>query len=337
MIKISFILPCYNTGQYLSQCIESLLEQGFDKDEYEIICVDNAATDNTAELLEKYDQLYPEVKIVRLPVNQCSGGAYNAGLDIAQGKYVQFVDSDDYIKSNSVISLYELMEKKSLEMLYFNIESFNGDKELTHIDNLRFNGNVINDIEVKSGDGFLSVFLNSHEIDTIPVPAYRKIILREKLIESGIRFTPTTIGTDFVHNVELLSKFNRIAAICNKPYMFRYNPNGVTKSKMTPAKIIYALNNYCRAFEVVRNSIWSISNKQALTKEIINTINNYLLYLKDVNSKDSIIIYQKLCHISTLQLIAKGSMSKLFLNHPRVYAKLLHAPLLVKIAYRYIK
>ena len=122
MLKISFILPCYNTGKYLCQCVESLLAQGFDKDEYEIICVDNAATDNTAELLKELSVKYPEVKVVTLPVNKCSGGAYNAGLEVAQGKYVLFVDSDDYLKENSVLPLIEKMESNHLDALFFNIE-----------------------------------------------------------------------------------------------------------------------------------------------------------------------------------------------------------------------
>ena len=337
-IKVSFILPCYNTGRYLTQCVESLIDQGLRNDEFEIICVNNAATDNTAELLAELSKKYSVVKVVTLLVNQCSGGAYNAGLDVAQGKYVQFVDSDDYLKTGSILPLYELMERESLEMLFFNIESFKGNGELTHIDNLRFNGNIQKEINVSTGDEFLSTFLSYHMIDTIPVPAYRKMILKSKLIESGIRFSHTTIGTDFVHNIELLTKFNRIAAICNKIYMFRYNPDGVTKSKMTTSKIVYALNNYSKAFVVVNQSKWNESNKTIIKQELGDTINRYLLYIRNVESEDVAIVFRQLNNLPALHSVAKGVMTNLFLNHPKLYAKFigLKYPLLTKMAYKFL-
>ena len=337
-IKVSYILPCYNTGKYLRRCVESLLDQGFNNEEYEIICVNNAATDNTQELLADLSSSFPVVKVVNLLVNQCSGGAYNAGVDIAQGKYVQFVDSDDYIKRGSVLRLYNLMESKSLEMLYFNIESFSGDDQLTHIDDLVFNGNIKNDINVTSGDGFLSEFLNSHEVGIIPVPAYRKIILREKLLESEIRFSHTTIGTDFVHNIELLSKFTKIAAICDKLYMFRYNPDGVTKSKMTSSKIVYALNNYSKAFEIVQEAKWRESNKEIIHKELINTINYYLSFIRLFNSEEFLWIYQQLYHIKTIQVVAQKTTSKFFLKYPKIYSEFIKImpAFFIKIAYRII-
>lgn len=337
-IKFSFILPCYNTGRYLTQCVESILCQGLNNEEFEIICVNNAATDNTSELLEELSSKYSVVKVVTLSVNQCSGGAYNAGLDVAQGKYVQFVDSDDFLKKGSIQTLYELMERESLEMLYFNIESFKGNGELTHIDTLRFNGNIQKEIDISTGDEFLTNYFRSHNVDTIPVPAYRKIILRSKLVESGIRFSHTTIGTDFVHNIELLTKFNRIGAICNRIYMFRYNPEGVTKSKMTTSKIVYALNNYSKAFEVVNESKWNESNKTILKQELVDTINSYFLCIRNIEPEDVAIVLRKLNYLPTLHSVARGVMTKLFLNHPKMYAKFigLKSPLLIKIAYKFL-
>ena len=226
------------------------------------------------------------------------------------------------------------MERESLEMLYFNIEPFKEDDELTYVDNLRFNGNIRKAIETTTGDGFLTSFFSFHDVCMIPVPAYRKMILREKLIETGVRFSHTTIGTDFAHNIELLSKFNRIAAVCNKPYMFRHNPNGVTKSKMTSAKIVYALNNYGKAYSVVCRADWMESNKQKLIAELSSTINTYFRYIKDLNSDETCWIHQNIKYFSVLKSVAKGTLNKLFLVRPDLYAKFQKFPLVVNIAYK---
>lgn len=265
MLKISFILPCYNTGKYLCQCVESLLVQGFDKDEYEIICVDNAATDNTAELLKEMSVRYPEVKVVTLPVNKCSGGAYNAGLEVAQGKYIQFVDSDDYLKEGAALLLYQQTEKENLDVLYFNIETFKGELELTFQDNLSCNGNYPDRFYAENGNDYLKKALNFLPYSALPVPAYRKMIRRSVLIDNNIYFTPTTFGCDYLHNQQLLSYAKRIGVNTEKYYMFRNNPKGVTNSPFSANAIIYALNNYSQAYKEVSETPFDEDIKHQLT------------------------------------------------------------------------
>lgn len=320
-LLLSYILPCYNTGLYLKQCVESLLDQGFKSDEYEIICVNNASTDNTAEILDTLSSCHSIIKVITLPVNRCSGGAYNAGLDIAQGKYIQFVDSDDYLDEGVGKMLYDLMESKGLDMLYFNIESFCEKDRLTHIDTLRFNGNLKEDIDGVSGEQFVEQYLHYARIDTMPVPAYRKIILRKKLTQNRIRFTHTTIGTDFLHNIELLAKLSKIAGITKRVYFFRYNPNGVTKSRMTSEKIIYALNNYCKAYLIAKCSFLSDFVKDEFCKEMESTINGYLSSIKYLAYSEKKNIYTHLQYEEVLRSVSKGLYNRFYVAYPCVCVK----------------
>lgn len=97
MIQLSIIVPVYNTRQFLPRCLESLLRQGLQEGEYEVICVDDGSTDGSAEVLATYAREYPEVFRVLTQENRGAAMARNAGMDVARGEYLVFLDSDDFI------------------------------------------------------------------------------------------------------------------------------------------------------------------------------------------------------------------------------------------------
>ena len=94
MTKISIIVPIYNTEMYLHRCIKSLLDQSF-KD-IEIILVDDGSPDRCPEICDYYAAQDSRIRVIHKS-NAGSGMARNSGLEIATGKYIGFVDSDDYI------------------------------------------------------------------------------------------------------------------------------------------------------------------------------------------------------------------------------------------------
>lgn len=104
MPKISVIIPCYNVEQYVRQCVDSVCNQTMQ--DIEIICVDDGSTDGTSEILAQYALKDARIIIV----SQENGGlsaARNAGLNIACGEYVAFLDSDDFIASDYYGSMYD--------------------------------------------------------------------------------------------------------------------------------------------------------------------------------------------------------------------------------------
>ena len=95
-IKVSVIVPVYNVESYLEECLESLVNQTL-KD-IEIICINDASTDNSLQILKEYKKKYSKlIQIIDLKKNVGLGYARNNGLDKAQGEYIAFVDSDDYV------------------------------------------------------------------------------------------------------------------------------------------------------------------------------------------------------------------------------------------------
>ena len=103
-VKISVIMPCYNTSAYIEKCLDSVLCQSFT--DFEIICVDDGSTDGTVDILRRYADSDSRVRIIEQK-NQYAGVARNNGLAAAQGEYVVFWDSDDFFHENALELLYE--------------------------------------------------------------------------------------------------------------------------------------------------------------------------------------------------------------------------------------
>ena len=105
---ISVIIPVYNVENYLAQSVESILKQSFEN--FEIILVDDGSTDSSGRICDEYVEKDERIAAI----HQKNGGlsaARNSGLSEAEGKYVYFLDSDDYIANNTLETLVEIAEK----------------------------------------------------------------------------------------------------------------------------------------------------------------------------------------------------------------------------------
>ena len=109
MATISVIIPIYNSQNHLAKCLDSITNQSL-KD-IEIICIDDFSNDKSVEILNNYAIKDKRIKIIKLEENKGASYARNIGIDNAQGEYISFIDSDDYIEKN----FYELLYKKAKE------------------------------------------------------------------------------------------------------------------------------------------------------------------------------------------------------------------------------
>lgn len=135
MKRLSIIVPLYNSEQYLPKCIGSLVHQDIPLDEYEIILVNDGSPDHSADLARDYAKDYPNI-VVLSQENKGTSGARNTGLRYATGKYVYFVDPDDYILENSLKEILQRMDDEALDVLRFGYvevdENFTPTKSCKH-------------------------------------------------------------------------------------------------------------------------------------------------------------------------------------------------------------
>lgn len=124
---LSFIVPIYNAEKYLRECVDSLLEQNFPKELYEIILYDDSSTDDSLNIAKEYSKKYVNVRVFTHP-NVGVSQTRNAGLKEAIGEYIWFIDNDDYIAKNVLTVLYEWTYNEKVDLLIFDAIRFKADE-----------------------------------------------------------------------------------------------------------------------------------------------------------------------------------------------------------------
>ncbi|MGW2723941.1 glycosyltransferase family 2 protein [Streptomyces sp. NPDC001492] len=105
-IKVSVVIPVYNPGHYIEDCIASLLRQSLPDDEYEAIFVNDGSTDETPERLDRLAAEYPHMHVIHQEPSGWSGKPRNTGIAAAQGEFIQFVDNDDWLGDEALERMY---------------------------------------------------------------------------------------------------------------------------------------------------------------------------------------------------------------------------------------
>lgn len=126
IVKVSVIIPVYNTAPYLPTCLDSILSQTLKS--IEVICVDDGSTDGSLEILHQYESKDSRMRVLR-QAHQFQGAARNLGIRYAQGEYVYFMDSDDLLEADALEKLYTAAQRDDLDVIYFDGSTFtDGDK-----------------------------------------------------------------------------------------------------------------------------------------------------------------------------------------------------------------
>ena len=116
MVEVSIIMPVYNCEEFLSESIESILNQTFE--DFEFICVDDGSTDSSWEILQDYAEKDSRMQVFHQE-NQGGGTARNRALEKTNGRYLLFIDSDDVLYQNALKETYELIKEKNVDFLLF--------------------------------------------------------------------------------------------------------------------------------------------------------------------------------------------------------------------------
>ena len=135
-IEVSVVVPIYNVEKYLRQCLESLVNQNFD--DYEIILINDGATDNSMKIAQEFEDKYKNIKLLSKK-NAGLGAARNTGMKYVTGKYVLFVDSDDYVSPEYISELYNVINREDSDIVICSHEKIYENK--TEIVNLEVDFN----------------------------------------------------------------------------------------------------------------------------------------------------------------------------------------------------
>lgn len=151
-MKLSIIVPLYNSAKWLDKCLTSLVQQDIPDSKYEVICVNDGSPDNSEEIALSYAQKYKQIKVFSQE-NKGASGARNTGLRNAVGQYVTFVDPDDYVEPNGYGRLIRQMEDENLDMLRFNYQMV--DEQYNVVEKPRSAQLIDYSSEIMEGNRFL--------------------------------------------------------------------------------------------------------------------------------------------------------------------------------------
>lgn len=188
MTAISVIIPCYNVASYIDRCLTSVTSQTLDISLLEIICIDDASTDNTWSKLQKWESDFPDnIMIVHCDENGRQGKARNIGLQYSSAPWIAFIDSDDWIEPDYFEKMYlAALNTKADLITCGHIRDFSTELTCRHTADYDFSGDVVKgkflslDTEEKR-----KLYIRMMSTD---LTAWGKLIKREILINNDILF-----------------------------------------------------------------------------------------------------------------------------------------------------
>ena len=214
---LTVVIPVYNVEKYLKRCIESILIQEWKN--YDILLVDDGSTDNSPQICEDYAKAYDIISVI----HKENGGlseARNTGISNAEGEYVYFLDSDDWIEPNTFSDLAEVIESDQYDIISFNQEFVKSEHDIIKSDSKRTKRLTGKEALI---DMFSYGFITGFATDKI----YRKALFTKNTIQFPVGKYYEDLGT----NYKLFLASKKVYATNQKYYHYLIdNPDAITKS-----------------------------------------------------------------------------------------------------------
>lgn len=270
LLKVSVIIPAYNVEEFIEECLNSVFSQDFNS--YEVIVVNDGSTDDTLEILNRYNRDHPNMLIINQQ-NKGLSGARNAGLKAASGEYVYFCDSDDYIETNTLSLCYETIKKEKRDVLVFQGKIF-GDIEGKNIDQYSF----LKKIGGKTGEKYLGKeFYKNNYKKIILINTPMMFFLKEFLINNELYYKEGLIHEDFDFFNRMIALNPKMIFIENELYNRRYRDGSIMTGSFSE------INVYCYNYIYLRMLDLSVDD---LNEFIFVSINGLLQIAQRVRNEN---------------------------------------------------
>lgn len=222
MIRLSFIVPVYNVEAYLEKCVLSLLHQHIPIDEYEIILIDDGSKDNSGLICDRLARDNQNIIVIHQN-NRGLSEARNAGMKVARGRYVQFVDSDDYFEEGVLPELIDKMEEKDLDILRFQVRQVYESKNPS---SALFEFSSIETQEVMSGARYLQDYMG------FACYVCQFLFRTSFLLENSLWFKPGIIFEDTEWTPRVLNLAKRVSSINVLVYNYLAREGSITRGSV---------------------------------------------------------------------------------------------------------
>ncbi len=219
MKKISVIVPVYNVEKYIEKCIRSIMEQTLK--EIEIIVVNDGSPDRSSEIIDRLMKEDQRIKVINKK-NEGVSSARNIGIKVATGKYIQFIDGDDWAEKDFLKSMYEFAEKENLDIVVSDYceDYFDGKKKIQE-------GKKKSEKIIFDSKEYLKDFFYNGD-----APAMWNKLFKTSLYKENNIFCPENIsmGEDLATTPRLIYFSKKIGYLKKEFYHYRKNPKSITNT-----------------------------------------------------------------------------------------------------------
>lgn len=235
MVKISIIVPVYNTAKYLDKCIQTLINQTLEN--IEIIFIDDGSEDNSVEILKNYAKKDKRIRILKQN-HKRQGAARNYGLSIAQGEYIGFVDSDDWVKLDMFEKLYYQAKETDSDIVMCSMNTFEDGTNKIIV-------NTYNTLDIFNQKFFENTFTPQDTLNfifNISVSPYNKIYRKSLIDKNNIKFPENIYFEDNAFFFQSWLNAKKISLLNQKLYQYRKSTASTTKNDKNKLDIFKTLD-----------------------------------------------------------------------------------------------
>lgn len=261
-MRFSVIIPVYNVEEYITECIEMVLDQSY-KD-FELILVDDGSTDSSFDICNEYQKKDNRIKVIHKS-NGGASSARNMGLDNAEGEYIIFIDSDDYWNGKDVLrNLSSIVDNGNPEIIAFRCLNWNLSTDKKVVDLPEYNYDIINKNDVEKTVHYL------FSEKQLPGGPFSSTVKRSLIEKNSIRFIEGIKGEDYDWNFNLLLNAKSITATNDVNYVYRQSRKGsvtTTADFKSVKDLMFTINK------------WNIESEKIENIEIKLDVKNYLAHI----------------------------------------------------------
>ena len=244
-MKLSIIIPVFNVEKYLSNCLNSLLRQGLDQSEFEIIAINDGSTDNSLKILNEFSNSFSNFQIHNY-INKGPGAIRNIGIDLSQGDYIYYIDSDDYLVDDSLAYILYQAFEYDLDIVTFNT-TLTRSLSLTELTTQLPSTDTF---EVLNGYAYLSKYNYRNEV-------WWYIIKKDYLDKLGEKLVEHRWLEDAIFTVKVLLSSNRIMHLPINVHRYFKRPNSLT-----------AINRNVNDVKMIHNMVDVVKDYRDVVKQV---------------------------------------------------------------------
>lgn len=272
MYKISLIIPVFNLEKYLEKNFKSIKNQSIGFSNIEVIFVDDCSSDNSSQIIDKWEEDYSNVKVIHLDTNSGYGGKpRNIGIENASSDYILFLDGDDYLNDDGLERLYNaILEEEDIDIAIGGYTRLNSD-------------NTIKEKKIESDEETSIISNPKEELKLMGLaPALASKLFRKNfLIENNIKFREDISAQDLIFVNETYFKSSKLILI-NNYSVYNYNIRDSEDKSVSHNINLKTLKNSLKAYTAILKLCKDYEINEYMTTTLIaNNLYSYVNRIRD--------------------------------------------------------